>query len=135
MKRPELFKFGQEYIDSMKELMLRYKQALAQGCSKSDIERKNNQSCLLCKPLNTGANQRSEYHDLYHLEISHQEQFKLSCSNIGCPWIVMLDMPCDNWSKINYPDQQTVYHTSDPLVINRRIRQLSSWIKAYKKLL
>ena len=122
LAHPELFKLRRPFIASMQELILRYGLAIKFGRSKASVENTALQRCLLCYPLNTK-----------QCHASQSEQgvtgFKNACKKLGCPWIVITGMTCDEASK---GETDTCYHTTDPIRQQARIDQLKEWIHIYK---
>jgi hypothetical protein len=142
MINPQLFKNGPEFIASMKELILRYKAAIELNVSKTDYEYKRGMDCLLCNPLCVSGrpipmNHKQAYDEIWRIADRNrkypEESHRLSCKKIGCPWMVMVGMTCDDWSRENSSDHIMVYHSNDNKFKRQRIAQLRHWIIAYKK--
>lgn len=112
------------FIKSMKELIKRYEMALKQGTSKKEIEKQHKWACLLCSPMGV------KYNHTYYV---HQGYcFSEACKKLGCPWIVMTGMTCDDWSYEYVSKFRSLYLSDDPQTINNRIDQIKEWIEYYE---
>lgn len=138
MRHPELVKDIPEFIASMEELIRRYQAAIALKVSKLRYERDNEMSCLLCSPLGIKKTRAEWYEELKPQDgfmLFTPAKFKESCCKLGCPWITILGMTCETFSKKNLNFGNTIYNTPDPITMKRRIRQIKNWIKIYRGLL
>jgi len=129
MKHPELFKYGKQFIKSMQELTERYQKAMELGISKCDYEMDRDMDCLLCNPIGVKKNQFEIYRSLPHAD----DQHKSACSKLGCPWIVILGMTCDEFSLENEDLVEMIYQTDDPVAMQARVDQLQEWIGIYRE--
>lgn len=121
MKNPHLLKNTEAFVASMEELIRRYEQAIEHKISKYVYEARNGMHCLLCKPLGV-----EKTHFLYLVFTgSHRE----ACAALGCPWMVMLGVTCDEAVE---EGQSSCYQTRDPAHQKARIAQLQEWIQAYQ---
>ena len=129
MKHPELFKHGRQFVKSMQELTKRYQKAMELGISKCDYEMDRDMDCLLCNPIGVKKNQFEIYRSL----IPTNDQHKSACSQLGCPWIVILGMTCDEFSLENEDLVKMIYQTDDPVAMQARVDQLQEWIGIYRE--
>ena len=125
IQNPELLKHIPAFIESMKELIERYKEALELGVSKHDVENAKGQNCLLCHPIDLEESRESIYFEMRNGESPNE-----ACKALGCPWMVIEDMTCDQYSN-TVLNGNTVYHATEPQVIKNRIAQLEEWIELY----
>jgi len=123
MKHPELFKYGKQFVKSMQELILRYQKAMELGISKADYEVKEDMVCLLCNPIGVKASQNN---------LSTWRDHRIGCEKLGCPWIVILGMTCDEFSIENEDLVEMIYQTDDPVAMQARVNQLFEWIEIYR---
>jgi hypothetical protein len=129
MKNDHLFRLGNEFIESMKELIKRYQTAIKLGMSKKDYEDAEGLDCLLCNPLGTKENR--EFH-----KKPRRFDFEIPCIKLGCPWMVILGMTCCDFSNSRAEGVDGfdhIYSTDNADVMKRRIKQLRNWIKMYEK--
>jgi len=122
MQNPHLLKNVPAFIASMEELIRRYEQAIECGVSKRSFEDQRGMSCLLCNPLGV----EKTHTDYLVGTTSHRE----ACGALGCPWIVMLGVTCDEAVE---GAQRSCYQTSDPRRQKARISQLREWLQAYQQ--
>jgi hypothetical protein len=137
MKHPELIRSIPTFIKSMEKLIERYRTAIVLGVSKTEYEDDNELKCLLCNPVGTRYNHT--YHQDKILQSSkrswnHEGSFNEACTKLGCPWIVMLGMTCTDYSE-QANCGIMIYNSYDQKTMNKRIKQIKEWIKAYKKVL
>ena len=140
MKKPNHMKHPVEFLESMKVLKGRYIESIKLGISKSDYERSIGASCLLCNPIDVEENRYSIEYDIRFNKNNNygcnNDFFTVSCSNLGCPWIVITGMTCCKWSEkyvIYGSPLDHVYNTNDIETMKNRVRQLDRWIKIYEK--
>ena len=121
MQNPHLLKNVPAFIASMEELIRRYEQAIECGVSKCSFEDQRGMSCLLCNPLGV----EKTHHDYFMFVNTPRE----ACAALGCPWVVMLGVTCDEAAEKGQP---SCYQTRDPAHQKARIAQLQEWIQAYQ---
>jgi hypothetical protein len=109
-KRPELFKFGPQYVEAMEVLIIRYKEALKLGISKNKYEDVRNLSCTLCACVSYNG-------------------FPI-CEGAGRPWYVIKGYSC---IQKMLTDTDLPFTSSNPTIIKQRIKELKQWIKMYKQ--
>lgn len=119
MKRPDLLKHKDAFINSMEVLIERYQRAMARGISKSDLESEDGEECLLCNPIGLRETRQTWYQGIGDS----------GCKLLGCPWMVMEDLAC--FPRVR-PRSEVTYSSTDPEVQQARINQLKEWIEAYK---
>ena len=129
MKHPEFFKYGKQFITSMQELTRRYQKAMELGVSKIKYERGGGMSCLLCNPIGVKTCCNSVYRNLPY-GVTGEQRHNKACEKLGCPWIVILGMNCDDASK-NLPGG-SIYQSDDPIAMQARVDQLQEWIGIYR---
>jgi len=128
MKHPEFFKHGKQFIKSMQELTRRYQKAMELGISKVRYENQEGMSCLLCNPIGVKTCQSSIRGSLYRGTFA--ERHDKACAKLGCPWIVILGMTCDDDS--NALTGGSIYQSDDPIAMQARVDQLQEWIGIYQ---
>jgi hypothetical protein len=131
MKHP--IKHREAFIISMEELIKRYQAAINLGTSKYEYEQDHYMHCLLCYPIGIPENHENSRNP-ENAQYSRYTTFDDRCKNLGCPWVVILGMTCENFSdKKDYNTGTRIYNTLDVDHMKRRIKQLRNWIKLYKE--